>query len=74
MWARVDPVVVFSNVISKRVQVERLKRLGHVEIVVVVADEERTVNQVNVDFYTGERMRDGLPQRLLVQVVVMRMA
>ncbi len=74
MWARVDPVVVFSNVISKRVQVERLERLGHVEIVVVVADEERTANQVNVDFYAGERIRDGLPQRPLVQVVVMRMA
>ena len=74
MWARVDAVVVCSKVISKRVQVERLKRLGHVEIVVVVADEERTVNQVNVDFYTGERIRDGLPQRPLVEVVVMCMA
>ncbi len=61
MWARIDPVVVFPNVITKRVEVERLKCLGHVEIVVVVADEERTVNQVNVDFYTGERIRDGLP-------------
>ena len=74
MWARVDPIVVFSNVISKRVQVERLKRLAHVEIDGVVADEERTVDQVNVDFYTGERIGDGLPQRPLVQVVVMRMA
>ncbi len=74
MRARVDPAVVFSNVISKRVQVERLKGLGHVEIVVVVADEERTVNQVNVDFYTGERIREGLPQRPLVHVVVVRMA
>ena len=73
MWARVDPVVVFPNVISKRVQVERLKGPGYVEIVGVVADEERTVNQVNVDLYAGECIRDGLPQRPLVQVVVMRM-
>ncbi len=71
MWARVEPAVVISNVISERVQVERLKRLGLVEIVGVVADQQRTVYQVNVDFYAGEPIGDGLRQRVLAQVVVM---
>ena len=74
MFARIDPTIVRSHVIPKRIEVERLKRSGRLEILLVVADQERSSNQMDVHFDADEPERQGIPQRRLAQVVVVRMA
>ena len=57
MFAGVDPAVVRPHMISQRIQVERLKRLARVQIFFVVTDEERSLNEMNIDFDADEPER-----------------
>ena len=55
--ARVDPTVTLAHMIPERIQVERLQRLARFEILFVVTDEQRSSNQIDVDFDTDEPER-----------------
>jgi len=73
MFARINPAVVRPHMISQRIQVQRLKRSVRVEILFVVADQEGSINQIDIDFKADEPKGQSVPQRRLAQVIVVRM-